>query len=248
MNQDPVVVDQRLHLLRRHWQGHPAPAHGSPQRSSVVGNFSVAISREAGAPGMEVARAMGERLHWPVYDREVIDLIAQQSGLRSELLESVDEHDRNWLIEALESFKRRDRVSSAEFVHHLVHVLTALAAHGSCIIVGRGAAACLPRATTLRLRVVADLGDRVNRAASELRTSNEAAQNFVQRVDRERAQFAANHFHRDINDAHNFDIVVNASRLSVQDCAEVGLQALHGLRIAAAGTKTAPHAESAPVV
>jgi cytidylate kinase len=243
MDTQPQLVDQRLQLLRRHWKRNPLWQHAPALRPQRDGQFTIALSREAGAPGLEIARAIGERLKWPVYEREVIDLIAQQSGLRSELLESVDEHDRNWLVEAIESFKRRDRVSTAEFVHHLVHVLTALAAHGSCVIVGRGAAACLPRATTVRLRVVADLGERVHRLASELRISEDKALSFVQRIDRDRAQFVARHFHRDVLDSHNFDLVLNASRLTAAACADAAVQALRDLEnTATAARSPAPDA------
>jgi hypothetical protein len=239
MSTEPHLVDQRLQLLRRHWKRNPLWQHAPALRPQRDGKFTVAISREAGAPGIEIAKAIGERLHWPVYEREVIDLVAQQSGLRTELLESVDEQDRNWLVEAIESFKRRDRVSTAEFVHHLVHVLTALAAHGACVIVGRGATACLPRATTLRLRIVADLGERVQRLASELHLTEDKALSFLQRIDRDRAQFVARHFHRDVLDVHNFDLVLNASRLKTATCADVAVQALRDLEAAAAaGART----------
>jgi cytidylate kinase len=238
MNTEPQLVDQRLQLLRRHWKRNPLWQHAPALRPQRDGQFTVALSREAGAPGLEVARAIGERLTWPVYEREVVDLIAQKSGLRSELLDSVDEHDRNWLMEAIESFKRSEHVSTAEFVHHLVHVLTALAAHGACVIVGRGATACLPRATTLRVRVIADLGERVQRLAAELRISEEKALSFVERIDRDRAQFVAHHFHRDVLDPHNFDLVLNASRLTAAACAEAAVLVLHDLENSAAAARS----------
>jgi hypothetical protein len=249
MTETSPIVDQRLNLLRRHWQRHPLWQAAREPRSERPKALTVAISREAGAPGMEVAREIGKRLDWPVYDRELIDLIAQQSGLRSELLDTVDEHDRNWLVEAVASFKRRDEISSAGFVHHLVHVLGALAAHGRCIVVGRGAAACLPRATTLRLRVVADLGDRVHRIAREQQLSEDEALDVVQRTDRERTKFVANHFHRDIHDVHNFDLVVNASRLTPATCAELAIKALQAMRDSGQEPEPASaRAESAAIV
>lgn len=227
------VVDQRLNLFRRHWR-HREPHPGEQSGVETPPHFTIAISREAGAAGSDVARAIGQRLHWPVYDREIIDLIAEESGLRTELLESVDEHDRGWLIDAIESLKRRDRVTSANFVHHLVHVLTALAAHGECVIVGRGAAACLPRDTTLRVRVIASLGDRVRRMAADRALSEDDASDMVERIDRDRAKFIANHFHRDVEDVHNFDLVVNASRLTPEACADLAVAALRAREAAAA--------------
>ena len=41
--------------------------------------LSVAISRECGAGGAAVARALGERLQWTVYDRQIVDSIAEDS-------------------------------------------------------------------------------------------------------------------------------------------------------------------------
>jgi cytidylate kinase len=245
MSTEPPLVDQRLQLLQRHWKRNPLWQHAPALRPQRSRRFTIAVSREAGSPGLEIGRAIAERLNWPVYEREVVDLIAQQSGLRSELLESVDEHDRNWLVDALEAFSRRERVSTAEFVHHLVHVLTALAAHGSCVIVGRGATSCLPRATTLRLRVVADLGERVQRLAAELHVSEDKALSFVQRIDRDRAQFVARHFHRDVHDVHNFDLVLNASRLTASACADAAVQALRDLEHAAAAVSQEPARQGA---
>jgi cytidylate kinase len=229
MGKHITVTDQRLNLLRRHWRRQPGNSPASEPRSGVSQPFAVAVSRELGARGADVACEIGELLQWPVYDHEIIDLIAQESGLRSELLDSVDEHDRNWLVEAIASFKRRGEVSGAEFVHHLVHVLSALATHGNCVIVGRGAAACLPRASTLRVRVVADLGDRVHRVAKKRGLSEDAAMDQVERVDQQRGAFVANHFHRDILDAHNFDLVVNTSRLTPAACAELAVRALRAV-------------------
>ncbi len=122
--------------------------------------------------------------------------------------------------------------------------LTALAAHGKCVIVGRGATACLPRAATLRVRVVADQGDRVARIAREQGLSEDEAHKYLERIDRERAKFVANHFHRDILDAHNFDLVLNASRITPATCGELAVQALRAMQSAAETAADAPAAAS----
>ncbi len=242
MNAAPIV-DQRLNLLRARWR---RTAEGAPQDPGESGNRpTVAISRETGAGGNEVAREIGRLLQWPVYDRELIDMVAQESGLRAELVASVDEHDRGWLVDALASFKRH-HVSSAEYVHHLVHVLNALTARGQCVIVGRGAAACLPPATTLRVRVVAHVDDRVGRIARDRDVTEAAARDVVQRLDQERDTFVASHFHRDIRDASNFDLVVNSSRLTVGACAELIVAALRAREIAAQTTESTSGRGPAP--
>jgi cytidylate kinase len=229
MTSTTAKVDHRLKLLRRHWGPLSPPVEldvqpgARPRRRTAP---TVAISREVGALGSELARKIGKRLDWPVYDREIIDLIAEESGLRTELLNSVDEHDRSWLVEAMSSFAHQGAVTSAGYVHHLVRVLTALAANGNCVIVGRGAPALLPRATTLRLRVVAELGDRVRQIARMHGLSEEDASAEVARLDRERTRFVQHHFHRDVADPRHFDLVINTSRFSLDACADLAVEAL----------------------
>jgi cytidylate kinase len=225
----PMVIDHRLQLLRRHWQQPPLfqrPRGEAPPSQRMV----VAISREAGTCGKEIAQAIGERLDWPIYDREILEMVAQESGLRRELLAAFDEHDTHWLVEALASFGQHPPVNATKFVHHLVRVMSTLAARGRCVVVGRGAIAFLPALTTLRVRLVADLDDRVSQFASDCQLTEKEARRLVQQIDHDRAQFVANHFHRDIGDAHNFDLVLNTSRLDVATCAVVAVEALQSLR------------------
>jgi len=50
----------------------------------------VAISRETGAGGGEIARLVGEKLGWDFLDREIIDYMAEKYGTPRDLVEFVD--------------------------------------------------------------------------------------------------------------------------------------------------------------
>ncbi|HWB01236.1 MAG TPA: cytidylate kinase-like family protein, partial [Pirellulales bacterium] len=130
-------------------------------------HWTIAISRETGAGGGEVARALGAKLGWDVFDRTIVDWVAKQSGIRQELLETLDENPPHWLIECLNAFAGGSQVTGSSYARDLGEVLLAMAAHGECVIVGRGASLLLPRATTLRVRVIASLADRVQRIAGK---------------------------------------------------------------------------------
>src|SRR5438105_4968645 len=74
-------------MAQQHWQARSretAPA------------FTIAVAREAGAPGTSVAREVGRRLGWQVYDNELVQQIAKEHNLRASLLESLDERRQNW--------------------------------------------------------------------------------------------------------------------------------------------------------
>src|SRR5262245_15881472 len=63
--------------------------------------LTIAVSREAGANGALVARAVEQQLGWPVYDRELLQRVAEHMGLRASLLEAVDEKRKGWFQECL---------------------------------------------------------------------------------------------------------------------------------------------------
>ena len=223
MNEKENLIDQRLVLLQRHWRNAPWSDFSPPtrQRKKPARQLTVAISREAGSLGAEVAQELGKRLDWPVYDREILELIAQRAVLRTELLESIDEQDSNWLNETMRSLGHPDELSRAGYLLHLTKVLAALAAHGKCIIVGRGATAMLPSASTLKLRVIGPVEQRIDRIAQQQRVSRSEAEAIVHRIDNGRREFVSHHFRKDVDDPHGFDLVLNSGRYSPTELAEM---------------------------
>jgi hypothetical protein len=223
MNKQDDLIDQRLVLLQRHWRNLPPEAFSSAKqrRKESERHLTVAISREAGSLGSEVGQELGKCLDWPVYDREILDLIAQRAVLRTELLESIDEQDSTWLDDSMRSLAHPEELSRAGYFHHLSKVLAALAAHGKCVIVGRGATAMLPSASTLKLRVVAPLEQRIDHIARENHLSRSEATAMVRRIDQERREFVYRHFHMDVDDPHGFDLVLNSEHYSAKELAEL---------------------------
>jgi cytidylate kinase len=197
---------------QQHWRSRP----------KEEARLTVALAREAGAAGTSVAREVGARLGWPVYDNELVEHIAKEMGLRARLLESVDERTRSWMLEWAESFRFNspDVVSEGGYVRHLAQTVLSLGARGECVIVGRGAAFLLPPERTLRVRLVGRLEDRVAFAARRLGVSEKEAARWVEDTDRHRQGFVRNHFNGDITDPKNYDLILNTSRWSAAECAD----------------------------
>ena len=53
---------------------------------------------------------------------------------------------------------------------------------------------------------------------------------WVARTDQERNAFVHSHFHKDPTDPHEYDLVLNSSRLSVDECADCVVAALRLLQ------------------
>jgi hypothetical protein len=181
-------------------------------------HFTVALSREAGTPEQEIAREVGERLGWPVYDRELPALIAEELHLPLHVVADLDERRQSWLLECIESFGTRAELSESRYFRHLISVIRSLGSHGRCVIVGRGAAFILPSQSTLRVRLVGGCSSFSVRGTrnSQLETIN-----------RERSRFLRDHFHVDPTQPDHYDLVLNTSQWTISECADVILRALH---------------------
>ena len=224
-----VDVTELVDKAVQHWEARRLAAAEPHIEPTIPHAFSVALSREAGTQASAVAIEVGRLLGWQVYDRQLLEKIAQDMGLRANLLESVDERRQSWLTEALEGLMSVSFAPESGFIHHLVKTVLALGAHGECVIVGRAAAFILPPATTLRVRLVGSVQERVA-AWGQLRgISEQEAAKQVSTIDRQQADFLQLNFRKAPTDPCNFDLVLNAPRLSVVQLAELIAEALRRL-------------------
>jgi cytidylate kinase len=237
----------------RHWEARRRAAAATPElppKNSPA--FTITVERETGTLGAAMAQETGRLLGWHVYDHELLERIAQEMGLRTTLLESVDERQQSWLTESIQAFMSAPErtewsaVSESACVRHLVETVLALGVHGECVIVGRGAGFILPRPTTLRILTVAPLDERIRTISEKSGLSQRDAARRIRKLDRERADFVRDHFLHELSDVHNYDLVLNRSRMLVSQCAEIIVESLHRLQAPATGGAPAAHQAGSP--
>jgi len=241
------TLSQLVEKSCRQWEARRKRA--AEQRNLVphtANAFTIALEREAGTQDASVASEVGKRLGWHVYDHELLEQIAQEMGLRTALLESVDERQQSWMRETIQaslaslvSGERFPWASETAYIHRLVETVHALGVHGECVIVGRAAAFMLPVETTLRVRLVGPVRQRVAALAHQRGVSEREVAAQVRTIDRERKDFVWDHFFKDAVDPSNYDLVLNALRLSVTQTAELIVETLHRLQARAMEKNTA---------
>jgi cytidylate kinase len=231
--------------LTRHWEKrrrHDA-SEPNPEFAQLL---SIALEREAGAQGTSVGEALGKRLGWTVYDHQLLERIAEDMGVRTSLLKSVDARRKSWLEETVETFMDVPEVSESAYVRRLIETVLALGVHGECVIVGRGAAFILPAHSTLRVRLIAAPADRIKVLRNRFNMSERDAEREATKIDRERADFVREHFLKDPTDPQNYDLIMNVSRFTAAAAADVIIDALQRLQTSVAGGHFAP-VHAAPV-
>lgn len=202
-----------LHGYRGTEQVEPAP--GGPA------GLTIALSREAGARGATIAKRAGEKLGWDVYSQEMLEYVAQNGSARQELKDKLTPSASAWIDRQLQQLLDRNFLSQNPLVRDLTRVVLTLGVQGNVILLGRGAGFIVPARSTLHVRLIAPLEDRIAYMSQLLRQTREEAEAEVRTRDHRRADFLATHFHRKPNDVHVYDMILNTSLLGEERCAEL---------------------------
>jgi len=196
------------------------------RRDAAPGScINVAISRQAGSGGSEIAQLVAQRLGWDLYDHKLLTRMEQESHLPQGVLERVDERHVSWLEAMAVSFGALKGSREGAYMPSLRAVLRELSKQGHCVIVGRGAAFYLPDRTTLCVRLVAPRPNRIARAQQLMELSAEEAGRWIDEKDRERRDFVRLEFGRVVEDSLAYDLVLNTGHLTLAQCADLIVEA-----------------------
>ena len=196
-------------------RGEAAPRPGPPAA------VTLAVSREAGARGGSIARRVGKRLGWQVYNQELLEFLCANEAAREPVLADVPADAAGWVAAQLDRIRRDRGIDPDAEGGEMPRLILSLAARGQVILVGRGAGFYLPRESSVHVRVVAPLAARIAHMADWSRLTREQAADQVRYRDERRAEFLLKHFGRRTADPYDYDLVINSGLLSEETCADV---------------------------
>lgn len=217
------AVTRAVERQMRNWEIARAQRGPAAAAKPSVHDF-IALSRAVGAGGGAIAAALGERLGWPVFDQQILNVMAGDDESRQRVYASMDERDLTWCEEVLRSlmgheFKRND------YFHCLSRTIVGLARQGPAVFLGRGADVILPRDKGLRVRLVAPMRMCVANYAARHNLPPEKAEAAVRENEKNRAEFVRHHFHIATDAPDRFDLVINLGTFSAEKTVELILAA-----------------------
>ncbi len=160
----------------------------------------IAIGREFGSGGREIARKVSEKLGIKMYDKELIALIAKDSGMSEDVLHEVDETATNSFLYALSSgaFSGSPLVTAGMSNLPITdkafitcsQIIKELAEKESCVIVGRCAEAILKdNKNVLSVFIHTDIERRIDRIVEHEGISRKEALSVIKRADKKRESY-----------------------------------------------------------
>jgi cytidylate kinase len=182
----------------------------------------ITIEREYGSGGGEIAQLLSKQLGWKLWDQLLTEEIARLAECPKAVVQLREERTDPLYYRLFKSFLRGSyegslnahklKVVDSESILKLTErVVLHAAKTGNSVIVGRGSQQFLKhRQDTLRIFLYAPREEKVRRLLARGKSQNEAEQ-LVDTVDRERADFIQKFFHVEWPDRTLYHTMINTA-------------------------------------
>ncbi|MBS5617043.1 MAG: AAA family ATPase [Christensenellales bacterium] len=193
-------------------------------------NRVITIARSYGSGGRKMGRLLAKELGYEYYDREILRIASDESGISEELFRQADEKQRIPLFRiAREVYTGEvippdsdDFISNENLFRYQAKIIRELAATRNCVIVGRCANFILRgRDNVLNVFVTAPVVDCVRRVMETDGLNLEEAEKKIKKIDKRRADYFKYFTGRQWQDAALYDLCLNTGHMSEQKCVDI---------------------------
>ena len=181
----------------------------------------IALSREYGSGGHEIAEKLSKRLNLPFYDRNLLDSIALEKNVSGIKLQQYDEKPRNRLLSRT---IRGESNSPEEIIANMQFDYIKKKAHSgeSFVIVGRCAEHVLKGYEGLiTIFILGDIDARIKRVEDIRDVDAKEAEAIINRHDKKRKSYHNYHCDSRWGDSRGYDVTMNSTRLGVDATIDV---------------------------
>ncbi|MDR0814049.1 MAG: cytidylate kinase-like family protein [Oscillospiraceae bacterium] len=192
--------------------------------------YVITISREFGSGGRGVGKKLAEALGIGCYDKEIIAMTAEKSGLSEGYVQKREENLSGSFLSNI-GFSSMGSFDSVVFYETPTTdkmflsqsmVIRELAAKESCVIIGRCADYVLRDfPNVLHVFIRANKEDRIARAVADYELPTKNAEQFLKKADKSRANYYRFYTNRNWGDPQYIDVSVNTSAVGIDGAVEI---------------------------
>ncbi len=199
-------------------------------------NYVITIARGYGSGGRTIGKMLAKELGINYYDREILRLASDDSGISEELFAKADEKLKGTSLfrTAKNVYKgelilpdNENFISNDNLFNYQAKVLKELAMKESFVVIGRCADFILKDyPNVVRVFVHAPLEHCVKVLESMNSSNAKDLEQEIIKKDKYRAAYYHYYTGRNWNDARNYDLCLNSRELSFEKCVEIVKQYL----------------------
>ena len=190
----------------------------------------ITIARQYGSGGRTIGEMLAKDMGIHYYDKELIKLASEDSGINERLFVNADEK-----IKMTKLFKMVKKVYNGQLIppesddfvsdHNLFNyqakVIKQLAEEESCVMIGRCADYVLKDYdNVLSVFIHAPKDYCMEQAAKKVSMSSRENKKYIAKTDKRRAEYYKFYTGREWTDARNYDLCLDSSKLGFERCVE----------------------------
>lgn len=182
----------------------------------------VTIGRHYCSGGSDIGKMVAERLGVKCYDREIVEMAAQRSGISMEQIKKYEESILGTMKTPISFFGREtnditERIFAAE-----TEVVMELAARESCVIVGRCADFILKnKVKTLNVFIYSSWEKRMETARTKHNIPEEDIESRLKKYDKKRADYYNANTNKKWGEKASYDMCLDSGKLGFEMCADI---------------------------
>ena len=190
----------------------------------------ITIARGRGSGGKTIGKMLAKELDIPYYDKEIIRMASDESGINEELFGRVDEKVKSTIFnrekvydgELLEP-DHKDFTSDRNLFNYTAKIITDIADSGkSAVIVGRCADFVLKgRKDVVKLFIYADTETAIKNVYDRYGLDSKDAVKLIEKKNKDRSEYYRHYTGRDWTDARNYNLCLDTSSMSYEKCVEI---------------------------
>ncbi len=182
-----------------------------------MANIVITIGREYGSGGREIGEKLAKELGFTFYDKELLRIVAEKSGIQEQVLKKADEAASNPLFApyyppSIDPGSLNDRVFKMQS-----DLIKEKAATENCVIVGRCANYVLENHDNcIRVFIYADMEKRINRIMSRHGLADrDVAIKLIKKTDKHRRSYYQFYSEMKWGRTEGQDLMINSGLLGI---------------------------------
>ena len=194
--------------------------------------YVITIARQYGSGGRTIGEMLANRLGIHFYDKELMKLASEDSGINERLFNTADEKVKQSVFSKM--FKTEKAytgevispesggfISDDNLFNYQAKVVKELAERENCVIVGRCADYVLKDYDhVLSVFIHGPKDFCMQEAAKKINLTGKELERFITKTDKERADYYKYYTGREWTDARNYDLCLDSSKLGFERCVE----------------------------
>lgn len=191
----------------------------------------ITIARQYGSGGRTIGQMLAKELNVPYYDKELMKLASDDSGINEALFVKADEKLKSTRLfriaknaysgELISPEKGEEFVSNDNLFNYQAKIIKQLAEEESCVLIGRCADYVLKDyENVLSVFIHAPKEFCMQEAAKKINLSGKELEKYIIKTDKRRADYYKYYTGREWTDARNYDLCLNSSKLGFERCVE----------------------------